>query len=462
MNPQDAWNTAYHQLEAQLGAAQFNTWLRDAALLDVDGDVWVIGVRSVFARDMLEQRLYRSVRRVVSDVYGSALELRFEVVKAAPRMEAAAVETPLFKLLAQQDPTEPSVPLHQRIARPERPELPETELNPRFTLDRFIAGSENEVALAAAHAIVEQPAAVYNPFFVYGSVGLGKTHLLQGIAHACRARGLHVVYIPSEVFVNELIQSIRERTTAMFRERYRGADILLVDDIQFIGGKDSTQEEFFHTFNALNTFNKQVVIASDRAPRELTTLEDRLRSRFEGGLIVDMHAPGFETRCAILRGWAADRGVELPNHICEQLAASATTNVRELEGMFNHIAATSRFLRKPITTSITDDALESYRQPRYHAVTLGRVLETVAAYFRLRVSDLTGKNRAGRINQARQIAMYLARELTMTSLPQIGDAFGGRKHSTVLHSCNKVSEEMEYDPALRAMVADLRRKLTDE
>lgn len=448
----------------QLDRASFETWLRGAALLDVeslDGETatFVIGVRNSYARDMLQHRLYRNVRRVLSDVYGRSVELRFEVEKpadAAP--EAQDEEMPLFRLLAQQDPAAPVVPLHEQVARPQRPELPESELNPRFTFDRYIAANENATIYAAAQAVVERPAGAYNPFFIYGGVGLGKTHLLQAIAHACQARNLRVIYIPSEVFTNDLVDSIRQRSQAMFRDKYRSVDVLLVDDIQFISGKESTQEEFFHTFNALYTFNKQIVLASDRHPRELETLEARLRSRFEGGLVMDIQPPSFETRMAILDNWAYERNVLLPRHVAEMIAGRAKLNVRELEGIFNQVVATSQLTRQPLSAGSTEEILDGFRRPREH-VTLAQVVELTARHHGLSIDELVGKRRTGAINQARQIAMYLAREFTSASLPQIGDAFGGRTHSTVLHSCNKISDDVLHDVQVRTIVQDIRKRL---
>lgn len=464
MKPLDAWNAAFHQLEMQLDRASFETWLRGAALLDVeslDGETatFVIGVRNSYARDMLQHRLYRNVRRVLSDVYGKSVELRFEVEKPADAAPAAQDdEMPLFRLLAQQDPAAPPVPLHEQVARPQRPELPESELNPRFTFDRYIAANENATIYAAAQAVVERPAGAYNPFFIYGGVGLGKTHLLQAIAHACQARNLRVIYIPSEVFTNDLVDSIRQRSQAMFRDKYRSVDVLLVDDIQFISGKESTQEEFFHTFNALYTFNKQIILASDRHPRELETLEARLRSRFEGGLVMDIQPPSFETRMAILDSWASERNVLLPRHVAEMIAGRAKLNVRELEGIFNQVVATSQLTRQPLSAGATEHILDGFRRPREH-VTLAQVVELTARHHGLSIDDLVGKRRTGAINQARQIAMYLAREFTSASLPQIGDAFGGRTHSTVLHSCNKIADDVLHDAQVRTIVQDIRKRL---
>lgn len=463
VNPKDAWNAAYTQLEMQLDRPSFDTWLRDASLLSCEGDVFVIGVRNGYARDMLQHRLYRNVRRVISDIYGQSVELRFEVHKSeADRngQPAESEEMPLFRLLARQQPPEQTtVPLHQQVARPQRPDLPESELNPRYTFDRFIVGNENPVVYPAALAVADNPGLCYNPFMIYGGVGVGKTHLLQAIAHVCRTRGLRVVYISSEAFTNDMIDSIRHRTTAMFREKYRSADVLLVDDIQFIAGKESTQEEFFHTFNTLHMFNKQIILAADRHPSQLDGVVDRLRSRFASGLVTDMQAPGFETRMAILRYWAGERGMTLPEKVCELLASRARTHVRELESVFNQAVAAAQLSSQSLTVGAVEQVLDGFRRPRQY-VTVAQVLDLTARHHGLSIEDLMGPRRNGPVNRARQIAMYLAREVTTASLPQIGEAFGGRKHSTVLHSCSKVAEDIASDDLLRSVVANLRDELT--
>lgn len=463
MNPKDAWDIAYQQLSMQLDRATFDTWLSDSVFLRVEtGDVFVIGVRNSYACDMLQHRMYRGIRRVLSEVVMRPVELKFEVHSTAKQDGEQSEDMPLFRLLAQQNaPKEeekPIVPLHQQVARPQHPELPESKLNAQYTFDRFITGTENQMVYAAAQAVAESPAVAYNPFFVYGGVGVGKSHLLQAIAHSCTSRGLRVVYIPSEVFTNDLIDSIRQRTTAMFRERYRSADVLLVDDIQFIGGKESTQEEFFHTFNALYSFNKQVILASDRSPRELETLEARLRSRFEGGLVMDVQPPSLETRVAIIKMWARERNVRLDPNIYDLLAERTSMNVRELHGLFNQMAASSQLTQKPLSASAAEEILETYHRPRTY-VTMSQVIEFTARHFGLTAKDLIGARRDGRINQARQMAMYLAREMLSASLPQIGDALGGRKHSTVLHGCKQVTEDIERNFVTRATADEIKNRI---
>lgn len=467
MNPVDAWNAAYSQLEMQLDRATFDTWLRDAAFLDFEADTFVIGVRSVYAREQLSQRLYRTVRRIVSDVMGRMVELRFELHRVQADEDQNG-DMPLFRLLAEQQMMPPAPetrpaaepPLHQLVARPQRPSLPESELNPRFTFDRLIIGNENPLVYPAARAVAERPGMAYSPFMVYGGVGLGKTHLLHAIAHEGRALGKRVIYISSEAFTNDLIDAIRHRTTAMFREKYRTADVLLIDDIQFIVGKDTVQEEIFHTFNTLHANSKQIVLAADRHPSQLDGVVDRLRSRFQAGLVVDVKMPEFETRVAILRMWCSERGITLSRQVCEMLANRARTHLRELESVFNQVVASSQLSSTPVTCDVVDDLLHGYVRPRQH-LSLMQVLDITARYHGLDAHDLIGPRRNGVVSQARQIAMYLAREVTTASLPQIGEAFGGRTHSTVLHSCNKIVVDMENDDYLRNTVISIRKMMLE-
>ncbi len=473
VNAQDAWNAAYAQLELQLDRPTFEMWVRGTAFIGIEGDIFVIAVKNVTARDMLSQRLYRNVRRLVSDFYGGNVELRFEVRKPVPRAEKSVeTEMPLFKLLAQQQPSpqtaavapeipgssDTSTPLRHRVARPQAKDLPESVLNTGYTFDRFIPGNANEMVYAAAHAVAEHPAVSYNPFFIYGGVGVGKTHLVQAIAHACVARGLRAIYVPSEAFTNDLVEAIRSKTTAMFRERYRNADVLLIDDIQFLKDKESTQEEFFHTFNVLHRFNKQIVIASDEHPGKLTHLEARLRSRFEGGLVMDMRLPELETRIAILQMWAQEAGIRLELSVAEYIAARAQNHLREMEGVFKKMVIQAKTSRSVLTVQQAADEIDGFHRPRY-MLTLQQVIDVSARHYGILTEDLIGPRRTSTINQARQVAMFLCRELTNASLPQIGAAFGGRKHSTVLHACQKATRDITDDPLTAAVVVDIRSKL---
>lgn len=474
---EEVWNAAFHQLELQLDRASFNTWLRNATFLGEKDGIYHVGVQNSHVRDMLQYRLYRNIRRVVSDIAGYEVSLEFSVHRPSSKPSAftgmfakqsddkddsngeqSVDDRPLFRLLAQKQQTPPPESLtpstlHTLVPSPQMAPLPESDLNPVLTFDRFITSGSNRMVFEAAQAVAEYPATVYNPFLVYGGVGLGKTHILQAIAHACADRSLNVLYIPSEVFTNDLIKAIRERTTAMFRQKYRSADILLVDDIQFIRGKDSTQEEFFHTFNALVNFNKQIVLASDRHPNELTTLQDRLRSRFQGGLVADIQPPELETRMAILRMWADERGVTLPGDVIEMVSEQAGESVRDLRGLFNQLVAQAN--SRTVTLPRAQHTINRYHSPR-NRLTLQFIMARVGEMLRCSVEDIAGKRRARRINRARQIAMYLCRDMTDHSLPQIGEAFGGRSHTTVLHGCNKIAEEMADDPALATRIEHIR------
>lgn len=459
MTPEEAWIAAYQQLELLLDRASFETWLKKAVFLRYESGVYTIGVHSSYAHDMLQHRLYRNIQRVLTETWGAAVELHFEIIRPAETAPTdLPEEMPLFRLLARQLPDEDHSPvsLYEAIQSPKPPDIPESELNPRFTFDRFICNKSSQMAYEAARAVAEYPATVYNPFVVYGGVGLGKTHLLQAIGHECHCRGLRTIYIPSEVFTNDLIHAIRNRTTAMFREKYRSVDVLLVDDIQFIGGKESTQEEFFHTFNALVNFNKQIVLASDRHPRELVTLEDRLRSRFQGGLVADVQPPEYETRLAILRMWVKEQNVDFDEEVLVLLARQFSGSLRDLEGAFTQLAAHSRLMRYRLPLAAAEVTLQRYTLPR-ERLSLDIIIERVAQHYSLCPEDLKGKKRTERLNEARQIAMYLCRDMTEFSLPLIGEAFGGRSHTTVLHGCSKMQDELAADKVLQARVEKLRR-----
>jgi chromosomal replication initiator protein len=457
VSPQDAWNATYNQLELQLDRASFDTWLRSAVFLGVENGVYVVGVQNSYAQDMLQHRLYRNVRRVLSDVCGKTTEIRFDVVKAKQaQANYDESDAPLFRFMQQQQSL-PTLPETNDVSFFGQPKQPDFELNPRYTFERFIVNKSNQVVYEAALAVAEYPSTLYNPFVIYGGVGLGKTHLLQSIAHVCRNRGMRTVYIPSEVFTNDLVNAIRNRTTAMFRDKYRSIDVLLVDDIQFIGGKDTTQEEFFHTFNALVNFNKQIVLASDRHPRELKTLEDRLRSRFQGGLVADIQAPEYETRVAIMKMWAQERGSNLRQDVIDTLALRAPNNVRELEGVFNQIIAQNRFVGEMSLPKV-EHTLERFSKPR-DRISTNDIIRAVAESFGFEAEDIVSTKRTSRLNKARQVAMYLCREITEVSLQQIGEIFGGRSHTTVLHGINKTEEELETDRVLEQRILKLRKIL---
>ncbi|MGH2484417.1 MAG: chromosomal replication initiator protein DnaA [Ktedonobacterales bacterium] len=340
------------------------------------------------------------------------------------------------------------------------PRISPPRLNSRYTFSTFIVGSGNQLAHAASQAVAEAPGQAYNPLFLYGGVGLGKTHLLHAIGHTAIASGLTVLYVSSETFTNEIINAIRYRTTEEFRAKYRSVDVLLVDDIQFIAGKDSTEEEFFHTFNTLHESSKQIVICSDRPPKAIVSLAERLRSRFEWGLIADIQPPNLETRVAILRAKASMMGRRVPDDVLTFLASRVQSNIRELDGSFNRLFAFSQLHNQPLTIDMAKASLANITTDAHQRrVSIAEVLAAVADYYRMSTEDLCGKQRDKHIVVPRQIAMYLMRQETDASLLEVGQALGGRDHSTVLHGYEKISREVNENTTLRKEVLAIRQQL---
>ena len=358
-----------------------------------------------------------------------------------------------------------STPLLEKGAySPEKTRLPLAPyLNPRYTFDTFVVGHGNRFAHAAALAVAEAPARAYNPLFLYGGVGLGKTHLMQAIGHHVTAANprAKTLYITSETFTNELIGSIRDDKTMRFRNKYRTIDILLVDDVQFLAGKERTQEEFFHTFNALYEAGKQIVVSSDRPPKEIPTLEERLRSRFEWGLTADIQAPDFETRIAILQKKAELSELSVPNEILSYIASKILSNIRELEGALIRVVAFASLNASEISISLVDQALKDLLEPQKNKsnLSIGLIKKVAAEYCSVKIDDMSAKIRTKEIATARQIAMYLARELTRASLPKIGEEFGGRDHTTVLHAYEKIKSIIKTDPGIQEAVKQITTNL---
>ncbi len=331
-------------------------------------------------------------------------------------------------------------------------------MNPRYSFESFVVGAGNRLAQAASMAVAESPAKAYNPLFLYGGVGLGKTHLLHAIGNVAQQNGLDVLYVSSEEFTNDLITAIRTHTTQSFRDKYRQTDVLLIDDIQFIAGKESTQEEFFHTFNTLHGQDKQIVISSDRSPKAMSTLEERLRSRFEWGLIADIQPPDYETRLAILGSKAERMGRRIPGEIMEAIAQRMQSNIRELEGALNRLVAHADLRGIPLTKELVDSALVDLL-PQRRELAPADVIQLVADAFGITVDQILARDRSRKVALPRQIAMYLLREESQISLPQIGEALGGRDHTTVMYACDKVSDLLEEDDRLRRQVVDIRDQL---
>lgn len=442
------WQETLEKLKNELSKPSFETWLSSTRLLTIDGDTLVISVPNEFAKDWLESRYAPMIRSSVQSVLGHSVNLRF-ILSAAENIHS--------------EDTTLDLPIPPVIPKPSEPIV--NSLNTKYTFDTFVIGNSNRFAHAASLAVAESPAKSYNPLFIYGGVGLGKTHLMHAIGHHVlqRSPNTKVIYVSSEKFTNELIDSIRDENPEEFRNHYRNVDILLIDDIQFLAGKERTQEEFFHTFNALHEANKQIIISSDRPPKEIPTLEDRLRSRFEWGLITDIQAPDLETRIAILRKKAKTENLQVPNEVMVYIADKIRSNIRELEGALIRVMAFASLSSIPITTDVAVEALKDIIPANNtKQITIDIIQESVARFFNLSPNDFKAKKRTRAVAFPRQIAMYLSRQLTDFSLPKIGDEFGGRDHTTVMHAHEKISQALINDPVLEKKINEIIQRIQSD
>jgi len=443
MKAEQAWRAALGQLQMEMSKAAFDTWVRDAELVSYEDGSFIVGVQNSYARDWLQSRLSSTITRLLTGMMNRTVEVRFVIWQNPPETSASLEADYDYET----DEPGSNHTTDQNIT-----------LNCKYSFDNFVVGASNRLAHAASLAVAEKPAQAYNPLFLYGGVGLGKTHLLHAIGNYCYQRGLQVLYVSSEEFTNDLINAIRSHTTQAFREKYRRIDVLLTDDIQFIAGKESTQEEFFHTFNTLHGQDKQIVISSDRPTKALVTLEERLRSRFEWGLTADIQPPDFETRQAILRAKAERTGTRMSNEIIELVARRVQSNIRELEGALTRVAAFADLSGLPLTPQLVEAALTDLL-PRRTEVRSDEIIQRVAEKFGLTIDRILGRDRTKQVALPRQIAMYLMREEANYSLPQIGEALGGRDHTTVMYGCDKITEMLETDDRLRRQVIEIKEKL---
>jgi chromosomal replication initiator protein len=441
MNADQAWQSVLGQLQMEMPRASFDTWVRDTRPVSYQDGTLTVGVRNAYARDWLENRLASTVSRLLLGLTNSTVDVNF-IVNGNETEQIVDEAAP---------PQPDAVEAYEQPAR-------SLTLNPRYIFETFVVGSGNRLAHAACLAVAEKPARAYNPLFLYGGVGLGKTHLLHAIGNACHARGLNVLYVSSEEFTNDMINAIRTHTNQAFREKYRSADVLLVDDIQFIAGKESTQEEFFHTFNTLHGQDKQIIVSSDRPPKSLITLDERLRSRFEWGLTADIQPPDLETRLAILRSKAERTGRQISDEILESVARRVQSNIRELEGALNRILAFADLSGSSLTPNLVEVALADLL-PQRSDIAPEKIIELVAREWQTTVDALLGRDRSQKIAQPRQVAMYLLRKETDASLPQIGEALGGRDHTTVMYAIEKIANEIETKTDLRKRVVNVKQQL---
>ncbi len=502
MNLTQIWQETLGTIQMQISRQDFETWLRGTMLLSLDSGTATIGTPTPLHKEGLENRYMAPLRRSIGDVVGFPVQLRFVIapsphhggLRGGLRSGSLTLVGDLHEVEDEQEAEEhrpaPNDRSHTngRLLEPEHSDSPDYSdhsdhsdhsnrpvvqldfssvmrsgmLNAKYTFARFIVGSSNRLAHAACQAVADRPARAYNPLFVYGGVGLGKTHLLHAIGNSILDRDpeINVLYVSSEKFTNDLINAIRRQQTEEFRIRYRNIDILLIDDIQFIAGKDATQEEFFHTFNTLHSAAKQIVISSDRPPKAIVTLEERLRSRFEWGLIVDVQPPDLETRTAILRDKGEQMEFHIPGDVIDFLVHKIQSNIRELEGSINRVVAYARLHQAPITLDIAMAALAELLEDSHRKrITPEMVLKAVSEYYSVDMQTIQGRGRSRNVVIPRQVAMYLLREETGCSLVEIGGLLGGRDHTTVMYGCEKMNEEINVDSRLRNEVLAIRERL---
>ena len=441
------WDQTLTIIKAEMSEVSFNTWIKSCEPISISNDTIRISVPNSFTQDILEKRYKDLVANSIKSICSKLYKIEFLIASDIKSDETSKEDTPELK-------KNKAVLISDELS---------TTLNPKYTFDSFVIGNSNRFAHAASLAVAEAPAKAYNPLFIYGGVGLGKTHLMHAIGHYILDSNpnARVEYVSSEKFTNELINAIKDDKNEEFRNKYRNVDVLLIDDIQFIAGKERTQEEFFHTFNALHDANKQIILSSDRPPKEIPTLEDRLRSRFEWGLIADIQVPDFETRMAILKKKADVEKLNVANEVMVYIATKIKSNIRELEGALIRIVAYSSLTNKEITVDLASEALKDIISKKLGKnITISIIQDIVASYFNLRIEDLKSQRRTRNIAYPRQIAMYLSRKLTDMSLPKIGEEFGGRDHTTVIHAYEKISENLNTDESLQHTIEDITKKLT--
>lgn len=453
------WQQTLSLLEKEINRPSFETWIKVLAPISYENGVFSIGTNRQIVKEWVETRHLSLIRKALETVVAQPVIVNISILQTEMPDEALPPVPPKYTVPVAA-PSAAAAPVVQP-----RADDAYSPLNPKYTFDSFVIGNSNRFAHAASLAVAEMPAKVYNPFFIYGGVGLGKTHLMHAIGH--RIMQIHpeakILYITSEKFTNDFINAIMSGHPESFRNRYRNIDVLLIDDIQFLAKKEQTQEEFFHTFNALHEANKQIIISSDRPPKDIPTLEDRLRSRFEWGLTTDIQSPDLETRIAILRKKALLENITMPNDVIVYISTRIDNNIRELEGAFNRVNAFSFLNRKPITIELAMESLKDlFPKNKTRQITPQRIQEIVASHFRIKIDDLVSKRRTRNVTVPRQLAMYLCREMTDWSLPKIGEFFGGRDHTTVIHACEKVNRERQEDNRIAAVLSEITTKIHND
>ena len=453
----EIWLTCTDKFKESVNEKIFDVWIKPIVPLEVTEDYYKVAVKNSFFKTMLEENYASVIEGILSGIMGKNIKLVIETMDTEQGKETKLEDLTEIK---------PAKREQQQLftEKTEDQEPDESNLNPKFVFETFVIGNSNRFAHAAAQAVANNPAHAYNPLFLYGGVGLGKTHLMHAIGNRIKQNNpsMKVLYTSSEKFTNEIINSIQNKTTEAFRQKYRNIDCLIIDDIQFLKGKEQTQVEFFHTFNALKDANKQIIISSDRPPREIETLEDRLRSRFDQGLTADIQPPDLETRMAILRKKAASDHIELPNDVITLLATNIATNIREIEGAYTKIVAYTSLMDMPITVETAQKVLQDMGNTvKTRQITFEGIIKVVAEHYNIKQEELFNKKRTQNIAFPRQVAMYLCRELADLSYPRIGELFGGRDHTTVIHAYEKISKNkvsnISLQNDLQEMIETLRQ-----
>lgn len=463
LNTKQIWQAALGDLQVQIPRNEFDTWIKQTALIAIEDQLAIVGAVNIFVRQKLEDQYVTPIADTLSSILGYPVQVQV-VIGNHGESSTTEEESPRPSTNGTGSGSRP-IAQSRPSSEPAQLELPTPRtamLHPRLTFDSFIVGSSNRLAHAACLAVAEHPAMAYNPLFLYGGVGLGKTHLLHAVGNLALDTDpeINVLYVSAEKFTNDLINAIRRQNTEEFRLRYRNIDVLLIDDIQFIAGKEGTQEEFFHTFNTLHGAGKQIILSSDRPPKAIATLEERLRSRFEWGLIVDVQSPDIETRTAILRAKGESLNVHVPDEVVDFVAHRIQSNIRELEGSLNRVVAFANLNRQPITVDLAAAALSDILgNSRRQRISNDAIVEAVSKFYGIDLKILKGRGRSRNIVVPRQIAMYLMREETESSLMEIGNELGGRDHTTVLHGCDKIATELNTDARMRADVLAIRERL---
>ncbi|MGE4542671.1 MAG: chromosomal replication initiator protein DnaA [Pedobacter sp.] len=447
------WKKTLDSLKQSLTAQQFETWIKPIQFIKLDNNKVDLAVPNRFVLDWIKKHYHDLLQEFVSNAAGGSCKINLSIADKIVKPHPVSDEPPT-------PPTPPVQPKKENENNPQRGNV--YNLNSRYTFETFVLGSSNQFASAAAAAVANNPATTYNPLFIYGGVGLGKTHLVNAVGNAILKKNpdMKVCYYTSEKFMNELINSLRYAKMDEFRNKFRSMDVLLIDDVQFIAGKERTQEEFFHTFNALYDSHKQIVVTSDKFPKEIPGLEERLRSRFEWGLIADIQAPDLETKQAILKMKAEHNGIDLPQEVAFFLASSVSSNIRELEGYLVRIGAYASLTSTPISLSMAQEVLKDILVEKRRELTVEEIQKIVANQYSLKVSDLKSAKRLKALVLPRQIAMYLSRQLTSCSYPEIGERFGGKDHSTIIHAIKKIEKAMDEDYQLRSIISNLKKDLT--